>query len=82
VTPRPEAKFQKELRRSLEVAEEIPVGDIYVIPVKLDDCEVPESLKKYHWCQSRDSNGYNHLDYHWRTCFLTIRKEKMAESRW
>jgi hypothetical protein len=46
--------FQKELRRSLSVAEEIPEGTIYIIPVLLyldEECaeSLPEVLQKYHW---------------------------------
>lgn len=53
--------FQKELKRSLEVAEEIPEGGIYILPVKLDNCAVPEALTKYQWCQYQDENGYDQL---------------------
>jgi hypothetical protein len=53
--------FQKELKRSLEVAEEVPEGEIYILPVKLDDCAVPEALTKYQWCQYQDEKGYDQL---------------------
>ncbi|QUY41849.1 toll/interleukin-1 receptor domain-containing protein [Acaryochloris marina] len=49
--------FQKELRKSVEVAEEVPEGEIYIIPVLLDtDCEPPEALKKYHWLNYHSSD--------------------------
>jgi hypothetical protein len=44
--------FQRELRRSLSVAEEMPEGTVYIIPVLLDEeCarSLPQALKKYHW---------------------------------
>ncbi len=51
--------FQKELRKSIEVAEEVPEGEVYIIPVLLDtDCETPEALKKYHWLQYDSSQRF------------------------
>lgn len=35
---------QREPRRALELAEDQPEGAIYVIPVRLDNCEVPDSV--------------------------------------
>jgi hypothetical protein len=41
---------QKEFKFSLEILEEVPESDIYVIPVRLDDSEIPlEKLKKYQY---------------------------------
>ena len=39
-----EGYIQKEIRHALDVAEEKPAGTIFLIPVKLGDCEVPERL--------------------------------------
>jgi transcriptional regulator with XRE-family HTH domain len=41
--------IQAEFRKALEVAEEMPEGEIFIIPVRLDDCEVPSSLSKWQW---------------------------------
>ncbi len=41
---------QKEFNHALEVLGEIPPGEIYIIPVRLDDCDVPyEKLHDIHW---------------------------------
>ncbi len=40
-----EGYVQKELRRVLHIALEKPEGAIFVIPVRLDDCELPRQLK-------------------------------------
>jgi hypothetical protein len=53
--------FNKELRRSLEVAEEFPEGAIYILPVKLGPCEVPPLFNKYHWCNLYEENGLEQL---------------------
>lgn len=40
-----EGYLQKELRRVLSMALEKPEGAIFMIPVRLDDCELPRSIK-------------------------------------
>jgi hypothetical protein len=39
--------IQKELRAALEVFQEVPSGQTYLIPVRLEECTVPEELLKY-----------------------------------
>jgi hypothetical protein len=39
---------QKELKYALDVADEQPEGQIFIIPARLEDCVVPERLKKWH----------------------------------
>ncbi len=41
--------IQAEFKKALEVAEEMPEGEIFIIPVRLDDCEVPSNLSRWHW---------------------------------
>lgn len=38
--------FQNELRFALECARQIPLGDIYFIPARLDACEVPLEIRR------------------------------------
>jgi WD40 repeat protein len=52
---------QKEIRQALDVALEQPEGTIFLIPLKLEECEVPDSLSKYHWINLFEENGYNKL---------------------
>ena len=40
-----EGYIQRELRRILKIAEEKLEGAIFVLPVRLDDCEKPRQLK-------------------------------------
>ena len=44
-----EGFVQAELKRALEVADLMPEGVVYIIPVRLDNCKVPNSLSKWHW---------------------------------
>ena len=36
--------FQKEIRLALDVLDTIPIGHVYLIPLRLDDCEIPAPL--------------------------------------
>jgi hypothetical protein len=40
---------QKEIRFALDIADEHPPGRIFIIPVRLVDCDVPDRLKKWQW---------------------------------
>ena len=42
------ASVQREIRIALDVADEKPDGIVY-IPLRLEDCSVPDRLKKWHW---------------------------------
>jgi anti-anti-sigma factor len=37
-----------ELRKALRIWEEKREGDIYIIPTKLEDCQLPDSLSRFH----------------------------------
>jgi formylglycine-generating enzyme required for sulfatase activity len=40
---------QKEIKFALDKALEMPEGRIFIIPARLESCDVPASLKKYQW---------------------------------
>src|SRR5205085_4466725 len=41
---------QSELRHALDVLTEIPEGDIFLIPARLEECQIPyEELRSLHW---------------------------------
>jgi formylglycine-generating enzyme required for sulfatase activity len=52
---------QKEVRLALDTAMEQPEGEIFVIPARLEECDVPPSLQRYHWVDLFDENGYEML---------------------
>lgn len=41
--------FQKELKLALDVLDRIPEGEIYAIPLRLDDCRIPGRLSSLHY---------------------------------
>jgi len=52
---------QKELTRALDLAEEQPEGSIFLIPVRLEPCEVPERLRSLQWADLFKPDGYERL---------------------
>jgi hypothetical protein len=52
---------QKEIKLALDVADQQPEGTIYVVPVRLDDCEVPDRLRRWHWVNLFEENGFDKL---------------------
>ena len=48
---------QSELNSALKVLETIPEGDVYLIPVRLDNCEVPTKLEHLHWVDYFEQGG-------------------------
>lgn len=53
--------IQKELKYALDVADEQPEGTIFLIPVRLEECEIPERLRRWQWVNYFDENGYDRL---------------------
>ena len=56
-----EGYVQKEIRRSLELVEQMPEGAIFLIPLRLEDCKPPLRLSKYHYVDFFDPKGQNRL---------------------
>jgi hypothetical protein len=52
---------QKEIKYALDVADEQPEGAIFLIPLKLEECEVPARLSNKHWVNYFEENGYSRL---------------------
>ena len=40
---------QKEYKLALDVMKTIPYDQIFIISVRIDDCEVPTQFQKYHY---------------------------------
>lgn len=53
--------LQKEIKLALDVADEQPEGTIFVIPVKLEECDVPERLRHLQWVNLFEERGYERL---------------------
>ncbi|MBI3418069.1 MAG: toll/interleukin-1 receptor domain-containing protein [Verrucomicrobia bacterium] len=53
--------IQREIKLILNRLEEIPTGDIFMIPLRLEDCAVPEELAKYQYVDWFREDGYARL---------------------
>jgi hypothetical protein len=52
---------QKEIKLALDVADEQPEGSIFVIPVQLEECNIPDRLREQHWVNLFAARGYERL---------------------
>jgi serine phosphatase RsbU (regulator of sigma subunit) len=52
---------QKEVRLALDTAMEKPEGEIFIIPARLEECDTLESLRKWHWVDLYEDDGYKIL---------------------
>jgi hypothetical protein len=53
--------IQKEIKFALDVADEKAEGTIFIIPLRLAECEVPDRLKRWQWCDFFTQTGYDKL---------------------
>lgn len=56
-----EGYIQKEIRYALDVADEKSEGTIFLIPLILEKCEVPDRLRKWQWVNYFEDHGYKRL---------------------
>jgi TIR domain-containing protein len=56
-----EGYIQKEIRYALDAAEEKPEDTIFLIPLKIEECEVPERFRRWQWVNLFDGLGYDRL---------------------
>jgi class 3 adenylate cyclase len=68
-----EGFLQREFRGILDVAGEKPEGAIFVIPVKLEKCDVPDRLERLHYVELFENDGYNRLKLALETRAASIR---------
>lgn len=63
---------QKEMRKGLEMIEELPDGQIFLLPVRIDDCEIPDSFSEWQWVDLSSDDGFYKI-------ILAIYTEKMRK---
>ena len=56
-----EGYIQKEIRLALDIAEEKPEGAIFIIPLRLEECNVPYRLAKWQWVDYFVEGSYDRL---------------------
>ncbi|MEP7134573.1 MAG: SUMF1/EgtB/PvdO family nonheme iron enzyme [Chloroflexota bacterium] len=67
---------QKEIRFALDVADEQPEGAIFIIPARLENCQVPNRLSKWQWVNLFNEEGYEKLkiSFGLRSIYLGVQK--------
>jgi TIR domain/Protein of unknown function (DUF3298) len=53
--------FQKEIKQALDIWDEKLEDDIYLIPVRLDECSVPERINRFQYVNIYGPGGYDQL---------------------
>ena len=52
---------QKEIKYALDAADEQPEGAIFLIPLRVEECEVPERLSRWQWVDLFQETGYERI---------------------
>ena len=52
---------QEELKIALEKANLLPNGETFIIPARLEKCDTPESLRRWHRVDLFEADGYKKL---------------------
>ncbi len=50
---------QKEFKLALDTLDEIPEDQIFIIPVRLDDCQIPERFRRIHYVDLFEEDGFD-----------------------
>lgn len=56
-----EGYVHREIRFGLSLAQEMPEGKIYILPARIEDASVPNSLSGLQWVNLYEDNGYSLL---------------------
>jgi cell division protein FtsZ len=56
-----EGYVQKEIKRALDVADEKPEGTIFIIPLKVEECDVPDRLRNWQWVNYYEEGAFARL---------------------
>lgn len=51
----------EELKIALRKVKSLPVGDVFILPVRLEECDMPESLRHLHRVDLFEEGGYKRL---------------------
>ena len=63
---------QREIAMALDIAEEQPEGTIYVIPVRFEECAVPERLRRWQWVDHWAVESFSRLTASFRSKALEL----------
>lgn len=52
---------QEEIKLALDAADQQPEGAIFLIPLKLEECDIPTRLRRWQWVNFFEEKGYDKL---------------------
>ena len=52
---------QDELKIALKKANLLPDGEVFILPVRLEECDTPEPLRRWHRADLFEADGYKKL---------------------
>ena len=78
IAVRTEGFFHKELKLALDAAAEKPDGTIFIIPIRLDNCDVPERLLPYQYVDYFGDEAHKDHVYSSLIAALKIRAENLG----
>lgn len=52
---------QREISFALDVAQDLPEGEIFIVPLRINECIVPDRLSGWHWVDYYSSLGHDRL---------------------
>jgi hypothetical protein len=73
--------LQKEIQVALDEADQQPEGAIFIIPLRLDECDVPERLRRWHWVDLFERQGYTKLLGTLKARINTLQGNKATRNR-
>jgi len=53
--------IQREFKLALDTLEEIPEGQIFIVPTRLDNCKIPDSFKHIHYVDLFEKGGFDSI---------------------
>ena len=53
--------YNREIEHALYEQSQHPIGKRFIIPIQLDECDMPHNLKKFIWLKTADKNFYKKL---------------------
>ena len=78
IAVRKEGFFHKELKLALDAAAEKPDGTIFIIPIRLDVCDVPDRLRPYQYVDYFGDEAHKDHVYSSLIAALKIRAENLG----
>ena len=78
IAVRTEGFFHKELKLALDAAAEKPDGTIFIIPIRLDVCDVPERLLPYQYVDYFGDETHKYHVYSSLIAALKIRAQNLG----